>query len=222
MFASSEVNSISPRAERWRAVDSPHLLPYGLAAGRYHPTPVTRPRNPMRFAFCGVLSPWKAPMLAIEAVRASSAPLSLSVWGNASEPMFADYITKLRGAAGDDPRIHFAGAYGESDAAGVFADMDALVVPSTWYENTPFVVLEAFAAGVPVIASDLGGLREIVHHEHDGLLFRAGDATALRDSMQRLIDDQKLYGRLRPPIPPTVASNYDTLAAIYAQPPLSR
>jgi glycosyltransferase involved in cell wall biosynthesis len=77
----------------------------------------------------------------------------------------------------------------------VFADMDVLVVPSTWYENTPFVVLEAFAAGVPVIASDLGGLGEIVS-EQNGLLFAAGDPRALRRRIEQVAGDPGWFAGL--------------------------
>lgn len=191
------------------------VVPYGLEPGRIVPLPVTRPRRPLRLGFCGVLSPWKAPHLAVEAVRGTNAAVELRVHGNTGETMFADYIAKVRNTAGDDARITFPGAYGETEAAQVFADMDALVVPSTWYENTPFVVLEAFAAGVPVIASDLGGLAEVVHHEQNGLLFRAGNVVALRAAIERLADDPALYARLRPSPPHGIAEDVAQLAAAW-------
>ena len=71
-----------------------------------------------------------------------------------------------------------------------------MVVPSTWYENTPFVVLEAFAAGVPVIASDLGGLSEVVEPDRNGLLFAAGDAAALRAAIERVAGDPAWFADL--------------------------
>jgi glycosyltransferase involved in cell wall biosynthesis len=99
-------------------------------------------------------------------------------------------------AAKGDARITFAGAYGEQDTARVFADMDVLVVPSTWYENTPFVVLEAFAAGVPVIASDLGGLSEVVTPDKNGLLFAPGDVGALSRAIERVAGDPSWFRQL--------------------------
>jgi glycosyltransferase involved in cell wall biosynthesis len=176
---------------------------------------VQRPRKPLRLAFCGVLSPWKAPRLAIEAVRGSAADVTLTLHGNADEPMFAEYIAGCRALAAGDPRIAFAGPYGEERAGEVYASLDALVVPSTWYENTPFVVLEAFAAGVPVIASDLGGLSEVVRHEQDGLLFRAGDAAALRAAIERLAADPALRARLRPLPPHGVDVDFTRFCALY-------
>jgi glycosyltransferase involved in cell wall biosynthesis len=50
--------------------------------------------------------------------------------------------------------------------------LDVLVVPSIWYENTPLVIYSAQAAGCPVIASNLGGIAEVKHHEDNGLLFK--------------------------------------------------
>ena len=132
---------------RKNGLDHPgfETVPYGLEPGRVKPLPATRPRTPLRLGFCGVLSPWKAPHLLVDAVRCSAANVQLTVHGRIEEPMFQSYIDGVIAAAAGDPRITFAGSYGEQDTPRVFAEMDVLVVPSTWYENTPFVVLEAFA-----------------------------------------------------------------------------
>ena len=62
----------------------------------------------------------------------------------------------------------------------------AFVLPSLWYENQPFSILEAFALGKPVIASDLGGMRELVGDDERGLLTPAGEPDALASAMIRL------------------------------------
>lgn len=191
------------------------VVPYGLEPGRVAPLPAARPRRPLRLGFCGVLSPWKAPHLLVEAVRATTAPVELRVHGRTREPMFQDYVDRLLATAAGDPRITFPGPYDAAGAPQVFADLDLLVVPSTWYENTPFVVLEAFAAGVPVLASDLGGLRELVVDGEGGALFRAGDAGALRAAIERIAADPQWFARLRLPEPPAIAANYDRFAAAY-------
>jgi glycosyltransferase involved in cell wall biosynthesis len=92
------------------------------------------------------------------------------------------------------------------DRAGVtaaLADDDVLVVPSRWYENSPNVILEAFAAGVPVVAAGHGGLAEMVRDGVDGLLFRPGDAAALAAALRRLAAEPGLLAQLgagvRPP-----------------------
>jgi len=69
-------------------------------------------------------------------------------------------------------------------------------VPSLWYENTPFSMLEALNFGLPVIASDVGGISEIVEHELNGLLFLPGDVSSLSDQVVRLAGDRELLRRL--------------------------
>jgi 1,4-alpha-glucan branching enzyme len=76
-------------------------------------------------------------------------------------------------------------------------------------------VLEAFAAGVPVLASDLGGLAEIVQHEGNGLRFAAGDATALRTALERLARDPALFARLVPTAPASIATTCPAFAALW-------
>ena len=193
-----------------------HVVPYGLEPGRIEAIATERPRNPVRLGFCGVLSPWKGAHLLIEAVRKTKAPVQLTVHGRTEEPLFQDYINKLRAQAGDDSRITFAGAYAEGDAARVFAETDLLVVPSTWYENTPFVMLEAFAAGVPVIASDLGGLSEIIQDGKNGMLFRAGDPVALQHRIEHAVHTPEWWLSLDIRPLDEIGKCYDAFAAAYS------
>jgi glycosyltransferase involved in cell wall biosynthesis len=72
-----------------------------------------------------------------------------------------------------------------------------LVVPSLWYENSPFVVREAFASGVPVIVSGHGGLLEMVHDGDDGLFFEPGNVDDLARKMLRLVNETNLLEHLR-------------------------
>ncbi len=62
-----------------------------------------------------------------------------------------------------------------------------VVVPSEWYENCPYAVTEAFAAGKPVIGSHLGGIPELVRNGHNGLTFPPGNAAALTGALKELI-----------------------------------
>ena len=94
-------------------------------------------------------------------------------------------------------RVEWRGEYRNDDIAGeVFNNVDAIVVPSIWVENSPLVIHEAQQARVPVIASDLGGMSEYVEHEVNGLLFTPRDSGELALQMQRLVDDPALAQRL--------------------------
>jgi glycosyltransferase involved in cell wall biosynthesis len=195
--------------------DGFQVVPYGLEKDRIKAIPSERPRQPLRLGFCGVLSPWKGAHLLIEAVRKSTASVQLTLHGRTEESMFQDYIDGLQTQAKGDERITFAGAYAEGDAARVFADMDVLVVPSTWYENTPFVMLEAFAAGVPVIASNLGGLSEIVEENVNGTVFAANDAKALQTSIERIANDTTWFADLNVKPLAGIAACFDAFDKAY-------
>ena len=60
----------------------------------------------------------------------------------------------------------------------------AVILPSLWYENQPFSIIEAFAAGKPVIASDLGGMTELVKNSKGGLLVQPGNVQAIAEAMK--------------------------------------
>lgn len=192
-----------------------HHVPYGLEPGRVPRAEVRRPRSPMRVAFAGVLSPWKGLDVLVRAVRMVDGPLELRVHGNADEPIFADYIARVRGSAGDDPRISFEGPFDHARIGAVLADTDLLVVPSLWYENTPLVVLEAFQAGVPVAVSALGGLTERVEPGVHGFHFPAGDAGALADLLRDLIAHPERISALDPRPTRTVADDYDAFLPLW-------
>jgi glycosyltransferase involved in cell wall biosynthesis len=70
------------------------------------------------------------------------------------------------------------------------------VVPSVWNEPLGQVALEAMLAGRPVVASDVGGLRDVVHHEITGLRVPPGDPGALAEALDRLLGDPQLQHRL--------------------------
>ncbi len=74
-----------------------------------------------------------------------------------------------------------------SELRRILFESSAVVHPSLLYENQPFSIMEAFAAGKPVIASDLGGMTELVKNSRGGLLVPPGDIEALADAMQWMI-----------------------------------
>ncbi len=87
------------------------------------------------------------------------------------------------------PGVDFHGAVAADEVPALLRGARALLVPSTCYEGSPRAIVEAFAAGVPVIASDIGGLPEHVEHEANGLLVPPGDPTAWAEAVERLEDD---------------------------------
>lgn len=195
--------------------DRLQVLPYGLEPDRVRRLPVTRPRRPLSVGFAGVLSPWKAPDLLVRAGKRVRGELRVTIHGRTEEGMFQGYIDAMRADAASDPRIHFPGAFDQARVSDVMADLDLLVVPSLWYENTPFVVLEAFAAGVPVAVSALGGLTEVVEPGVNGFTFPPGDVDALAALLQRLVDDPSPLASLRPTAVNSIASNVEVFEPLW-------
>jgi glycosyltransferase involved in cell wall biosynthesis len=106
---------------------------------------------------------------------------------------------------------------GQEEMARAFSDLDVIVVPSLWYENSPTVILEAFAHRIPVIATNLGGMAELVDHEINGLLFHLGDVNDLARQIHRLLKEPGLLPRLQDGIGPvkTVSQQIDEFEELF-------
>jgi glycosyltransferase involved in cell wall biosynthesis len=128
------------------------------------------------------------------------------------------YMENLKRIAGLDNRISFMGTFPNSAIGNVLDGIDVLVVPSIWYENTPLVVFSAFAAKTPVVATDLGGLTEVVKDGENGLVFPKGDVQSLRRVLRRLLDEPELLSTLSAGIGPvkSMRQSADELETIYA------
>jgi len=85
--------------------------------------------------------------------------------------------------------VEFRGEVPGGDVAGILADARALLVPSRWYEAAPRTIIEAYAAGVPVIASRFGALPELVQEDVTGFLAQPDDAENWADHVRALSDD---------------------------------
>jgi len=93
------------------------------------------------------------------------------------------------------PYVHFAGWLADDVARALYQYADAAIVPST-YEPFGIVALEAMAAGAPLVASDVGGLSDIVSHGVNGLKALPGDAPSLALQIDRLLSDPSSAQRL--------------------------
>jgi glycosyltransferase involved in cell wall biosynthesis len=93
-------------------------------------------------------------------------------------------------------RIRFTGFQPPEILKTTLHRSSLVIVPSEWYENCPYTILEAFAAGKPVVASRMGGIPELVQDGQDGLLFEAGNARQLADCIHSLIADDGQKQRL--------------------------
>lgn len=177
-----------------------------------------KPGEPLRFGYLGTWIPSKGVHLLVEAFNGLPVgPAELHVHG--FFPGYDGYETyeyELRAAA-RHPGIVFHGPYPPARGPELLAELDALVVPSIWWENSPLTIHEAFAARVPVIAADAGGMAEFVQHGVSGLLFRHRDAESLRAVLRRVVDEPVILDHLRKNAPSvlSIQEHTDRLISLY-------
>ena len=156
------------------------------------------PADDVRFAFMGSLLVSKAPHLLLEAFGGlPRGRATLEIFGSFASYHGDDRYRSQVEPLLTQPDVHVHGPIPHDAVPAALASVDVLVVPSVWLENAPFVIREAFAAGVPVVASNIGGMAEMVADGRTGLLFQVGDAADLRRTMRRVIEEAGLLDRLR-------------------------
>ena len=148
----------------------------------------------LRFGFVGTIAEYKGVHVLVEAFEGVEADdVELRIWGDIET--FQEYKQRLLPLV-RNPRTRFMGRFDNGKIAEVMADLDVLVVPSLWYENSPLTIHEAWLAGIPVICSDIGGMAELVEDGVNGFHFRMGDSADLRRKMDRFIEDRELACRM--------------------------
>lgn len=149
--------------------------------------------GPLRIGFVGTLVWHKGADVLIDAVRQLPQDrIDVRIYGDpAISPVYA---AALRAAAAKAP-ITFEGAFDRASAAACYADLDVLVVPSRWLENSPLVIHEAFMTGVPVIGSAIGGIEDLLG-DGRGVLVPPGDPAALAAALQAVLDEPAHLERL--------------------------
>ena len=106
----------------------------------------------------------------------------------AGEESYRDYLVKKVQQAGIENVVHFAGEVDSDAIADLLRKSFLSVVPSLWYENLPNSILESYASGVPVLASDIGSLKECIINGETGYLFHCGDTEDLANHLKYCFD----------------------------------
>ena len=183
------------------------VIPNGVDLDKFRPRqggPISRDKLGLRgkkvVAFLGSFFKWEGLDLLVEAVaelsRARKDVALLMVGGGEMEVPLKEQI-RLLGIGG---QVVMPGWIPQEDTLELYPFIDVLAFPrrSTYLTErvTPLKPLEAMAMGKAVIASDVGGHRELIHHEHTGILFKAGNASALAAGLARLFDSLQVRERL--------------------------
>ena len=171
----------------------------------------------VRIGYLGGLSWQKGVHVLVEAFNALPPDRAeLVIYGDPRP--FPDYVARLKALA-RHPGIRFAGPYVPDDRWRILADLDLVVVPSVWPEISSLVTQEAFAAGVPVVASRVGALAARVHDGVDGRLVPPGDVQALAAVLAELVQRPEELARLRQGVRPprSLAQHSEAITSIYRE-----
>jgi glycosyltransferase involved in cell wall biosynthesis len=168
--------------------------------------------------YFGRLDPTKGVHVLIEAMQLDkSLPVTLDIYGTAQGESGAAYAARLKKLTSDDQRIQFCSPLAAHQVIRTLRQYDMLAVPSQWLETGPLVILEAFAAGVPVMGSDLGGIAELITNGVNGFLVNPSGAEAWYKTLKRLCAETSALRTLHPSItrPPTMSAVAQTMIRLY-------
>jgi glycosyltransferase involved in cell wall biosynthesis len=173
----------------------------------FRPLTATGRRNV--FGYFGQINPYKGATLAFKAVeylvKGGFTDFRLEVFGNIEQQTdtfkkdFYKFLDKYNANVG------FHGKYNNADIPELMRQVDWVIVPSTWWENSPLVIQEAFMHKRPIIASDIGGMAEKVEHNVTGLHFQVRNEISLARRIKEAAEDQDLWDRLMHNIAPRLS-----------------
>ncbi len=156
---------------------------------------------PLRIGFFGQISKLKGIGVLLDCAailaRKAGAKVSFNIYGDykGQPPAFQEeFLAQLAGATRN---VNYRGPYRQADVDRLMRGMDAVLVPSIWWENSPVVIQEAFRNNRPVICSDIGGMAEKVRDGVDGLHFPVGSGLELSYLLLRLQGNRSVLARVR-------------------------
>jgi len=163
-----------------------------------------------RFVFMGQFTPYKGVEVLLQAFsmlpRKVQSTARLEIYGTGAHHHPEAFQKRLRRLFREaHTNVRNCGPYAPEQQATILRATDWVVVPSTWWENAPLVIQEAFYHGRPVICSNIGGMAEKVTDGVDGMHFPVGSAAALADRMEEAATSPGLWRRLASGIRPTVS-----------------
>jgi glycosyltransferase involved in cell wall biosynthesis len=151
----------------------------------------------VRFGYVGSLVWYKGVDVLVRAMgRLVGVSAVLHVWGDFKPDQDPHHAELQRLARDSGAQVEFHGRFDNNDIASVYEQLDVLVVPSVWFENSPITIHESYLFETPLVVSDIGGMAELVRDGVDGLHFKVGDDADLARVLSRFVDEKDLLARL--------------------------
>jgi glycosyltransferase involved in cell wall biosynthesis len=186
--------------------------------GGVRPPRAARAQGPLRVVYLGRVEPAKGIHLVTSALRViPDARIELHIYGVVQGDAHVRYRRDLQNDMARDARVHLHDPIVPDEVVATLAQYDVLAASSQQFETGPLVVLEAFAAGLPVVGTRLGGIAELVQDGSNGLLVEAGSVQGWTSAFERLLREPTLLPQLQANVRPPRAMTEvaDDMAAIY-------
>jgi glycosyltransferase involved in cell wall biosynthesis len=167
--------------------------------------------------FLSTLQPHKGAHILIDAFnKIQQDNISLKIYGHYFDHY--EYYQLLKKSA-SQKKVQFYDAYKYEDFQQMLDDLDIVVVPSIWWENSPLVLLRSLAHKVPVIVSDLEGMTEIIKEGENGFVFDVGNADSLANILKKIAQDPSILNRIKNNIisPPRIEEEAFEYECIYKE-----
>ncbi len=158
--------------------------------------------RPIRLAFLGYHNIAKGLPVLVAALESLELSIARAFDLSVHAKDVASITPRLRRLASKLSRVVVEGEYHHRDIPILVKDIDLGVVPSAWWDNGPQTVLEFLACGVPVLASNAGGIPDAITHAHNGLLVRANDVAAIAEALRDLVANPATLATLRENVRP--------------------
>lgn len=170
-----------------------HLSHFGVDLPHAQKVPKGKD-SPIIFGFIGQIAAHKGTDILIEAfshLPAGMAELHIYGSGEQDPHYMANVESKAKGMS-----VTFKGTFAKERIPEVLSDLDFLVIPSTWYENSPLVLLNALASHTPAIVSDVEGMTEFIKDGVNGFVFTRGSVSELAKVLKRIVANPEGARRL--------------------------
>ncbi|MBR0572230.1 glycosyltransferase [Microvirga sp. STS03] len=201
----------SNRVPRDKIVHIPQALPF--LEEIITSTTSVEARLPIRLMYIGRISPIKGVHLLLEAVKGLPCDkIILHIYG---QEMGDAYSASCREQSVGLPNVKWMGKIDPNSVVKTMQKYQAVCIPSVCSEMSPLVIQEAFAAAVPVIASDVHGNSEQITHNKNGLLFKFNNSDALKYELQCIIENPELLVTLGKNIQPP--QNFNVVGMAYLE-----
>jgi len=195
-----------------------HKLKLVKQALPYH-VPFAQPfvqsnKKALRVIFIGRIDPIKGLHLLMQAIEdMAEDTITVNIYGGVNDE---EYYQTLKEKTKHKTNICWKGTLPPQQVVSTIQQHDVLCLPSTVCEMSPLVIQEAFAAGIPVLASDVYGNAEQIQDDENGWLFKFNSIQSLKDKLQLLLDEPQTIKAAKKNIPAVrsfseVADEYETI-----------